>query len=488
MVRGGGELHMATSDRPQQDCPQSNTPDQDNARPGGGIYVHQGQTRMARRFVAEHSASLRYVHGLGWHVWTGTHWSEDSNGLPMRLAIETVRTARLEAAVMPAGDDRDQLWRDAAKGDSHGGLKGILSIASNLEPMAISANVLDSDPYLFNTVNGTLDLETGKLNPHNPNDLITKVAGCGYDPDAEGVHFPKFLSEILPDPEVREYVQCLVGCAMLGKVQEHVLPLFIGAGRNGKSKLLEAVLHTFGDYGLTAPTSLLVEKNANASTSDKMMLRGKRIVVCSETDEGQRFATSTVKLLTGGDDITARGLYKDWITFTPSHLIFLMTNHQPRTDGTDNAMFERLKKISFEQMFTGDRQDPELSDKLELERQVVLRWAVEGYQKYEKEGLKAPSKVEADTETYRLSNDPLGKFLSTYTLVQEGASVGVTELYNLWKAETKNFTTSKKAFSARIEERDFTKKKVSSGMRFLGIALRELDTDGDDQGPTVTER
>jgi putative DNA primase/helicase len=452
-----------------------------------GIYVHQGQTRMAYRFMREHSHRLRYVHGLGWHVWTGTHWTKDSNGLPVRLVIETVKTARLEAAVMPAGDDRDQLWKDAAKGNTKSGLEGILGIAKNLEPMAISAGALDSDPYLFNTLNGTIDLRTGELEPHNPTDLITQVAGCGYDPEAEGIYFLKFLSEILPDAEVRDYVQRLIGSAMLGKVHEHILPLFLGGGRNGKTKLLEAALRTFGDYGLTAPTGLLVEKNANASTSDKLLLRGKRIVVCAETDEGQRFAASTVKLLTGGDDITARGLYKDWLTFTPSHLIFLMTNHPPRTDGTDNAMFERLKKISFEQTFTGERQDPELSDKLDLDRQVILRWAVEGYQKYDKEGLNPPSKVLVDTETYRLSNDPLGKFLSTYTLIQEDASVGVTELYEVWKAATSNKMTSLKAFSGRIEGRGFTKKKRPSGMRFLGIGLLESATDGDDHGSTVTE-
>ena len=438
----------------------------------------RGQLRIAYRFIAEHKRSLRFVHGLGWHVWTGTHWKPDDDGMPMRLAVATVEAARLEAATLPE-TPRKALWSDASKCETDSGLRGVLSIAENLEPMAVRVSALDNDPYLFNTINGTLDLRTMQLSAHDAAHLITKVSGCHYSPDAEGITFLRFLAEILPDEEVRDFVQRLFGYSLLGNVKEHVLPLFIGSGRNGKSKLLEVVLRAFGDYGLMAAPTLLIEKGANGNHSDKVDLRGRRIVVCSETDEGHRFAAGTVKSLTGGDEVSARPLYGKWLTFAPSHTIFLMTNHPPRTDGSDSAMFERLRKISFEQSFTGERQDPNLSEKLDLERDVVLRWTVEGYAKYLQRGLTLPAKVEADTKKYQLSNDPLGEFLESCTVRNEYGSVGTTELLAAWTSWG-GPKMSAKAFSSRIEERGYEKKKTRTNNCFVGMDLKELPTGGDE--------
>lgn len=445
----------------------------------------RGQTRLAMRFAEEHSGALRFVHGLGWHVWTGTHWAPDTVNRPMNLAIQTVTDARMEAATL-GESERKALWTDAATCNGHSGLRGLLGIAESIEPIATSVDALDPDPYLFNTRNGTIDLRTGELLPHDRSDCITNVAGCGYNPNAEGPTFLRFLGEILPDPEVRDFVQRLVGYAMLGTVKEHVLPLFIGPGRNGKSKLLEVVLKAFGDYGLMAAPTLLIEKGSNSATTDKVDLLGRRIVVCSETDEGNRFASATVKDLTGGDIVTGRKLYRDFVRFAPAHTIFLMTNHEPKTDGSDSAMFERLRKVSFEQRFTGARQDPDLSTKLSAELDVVLRWAVDGYRKYVKRGLKPPTKVIEDTERYQLSNDPVGSFLKDCTIESETAVVGSEELYQAWNSWGGS-KMSQKAFSGRIERRGYAKKRSAKGQRFVGIGLLKIDTDGDSAAAIVTE-
>lgn len=439
----------------------------------------RGQTRLALRFAREHNRIVRFVPGLGWHSWSGRHWQPDDTGTSKRLAIKTVTKARHDSSDMPPHEQK-QLWKDCNTCDNAPGLNGMLSIAESLNGIVMASSELDQDPFLYNCHNGTLDLRTDELYPHRREDYITKIAGTGYYPDASGVTFHKFLNEILPDEEVRDYVQRLIGYSMLGIVKEHVLPLFIGAGRNGKSKLLEVVLKAFGDYGLMGAPTLLLERAANAATTDKVDLRGKRLVVCSETDEGNRFAAATVKALTGGDIITARRMHKDFISFVPTHTVFMMTNHLPTTDGSDGAMFERIKKVTFTEKFIGDRQDPHLSEKLAVELDVVLRWAVEGYRKYVERGLQEPQRVVRDTRKYQFDNDPLGRFISETCVEHPHAKVPSTVLYDSWKDWNGGIVQeSQMQFSLKVENRGFEKKRSTGGRYvFVGIGIKPTESDG----------
>jgi phage/plasmid-associated DNA primase len=162
----------------------------------------------------------------------------------MRAAVEIIKRAVRDLDSAKGLIDED-LAKDVRNAETASSLIGILRIASCLYPLAIPAEVLDADPYLVNVENGTLDLRTGELRAHDPADLISKVAGCGYEPDAQGPVFAKFIAEVLPTADVREFVQRVFGYAMLGKVTEHVLPIFTGIGCNGKSTLVELVIKAF---------------------------------------------------------------------------------------------------------------------------------------------------------------------------------------------------------------------------------------------------
>lgn len=448
-----------------------------------GVYddtptLFRGQSRLAMRFAREHSGKVIWIKNLGWLYWTGTHWKMDDRELPRKLAMKTVANARRDSVEM--GDsDRKQLWRDCETCNSSRGITGMLELAESLGGIGgIAVDDLDKDPYLFNCQNGTLDLRTGELLRHNPKDLITKVAGASYDSNATGITFLRFLEEVLPDAEVRDYVQRLVGYAMLGIVKEHILPLFIGLGRNGKSKLLEVILRAFGHYGLMGAPTLLLERSSGAATTDKVDLMGKRLVVCSESDEGNRFAASTVKLLTGGDTVTARKMHQNNISFMPSHTVIMMTNHLPTTDGSDSAMFERLKKVTFPRKFIGKNQDPTLSEKLSLELEVVLRWAVEGYEKYTLHGLGEPQRVIDDTHDYQLTNDPLGRWIEERVVQKSGIKTSVKSLYESWSKWNDGMSgDSTMSFSMKLQDRGYIKTRISSGKAFEGIGLLEGDDD-----------
>jgi putative DNA primase/helicase len=235
---------------------------------------------MAERLAAKFADQLRYAHGLGWLEWDGTRWSRDRDGAPMRAAVDVVKQAIRE---LDEGSLKDEtLEKDIRKAETASSLNGILRIASCLRPVAIAADALDADPYLFNATNGTFDLRTGELRKHDPADLISKVAGCGYEPHASGPVFEKFLGDVLPDAEVRAFVQRVAGYALLGTVTEHVLPIFTGVGCNGKTTLVELLISMFGDYGIAADPELLVERSFAQHPTGQADLLGVRIVNLTE--------------------------------------------------------------------------------------------------------------------------------------------------------------------------------------------------------------
>ncbi len=192
-----------------------------------GREQHRGQLRFAERLVARHQHHLRHVHAVGWFHWDGARWARDSNGTATRAVVDTVKAAFADLAELDR-EAQKELLSDIRRCESAPGVDGVLRLAGSLLPLAVSVDQLDADPYLLNTANGTLDLRTGQLRAHDPADLLTKVAGCAYDPNARSAVFDTFLTEVLPDPAVRAFLARVFGHALLGQVVEHVLPIFTG--------------------------------------------------------------------------------------------------------------------------------------------------------------------------------------------------------------------------------------------------------------------
>lgn len=440
---------------------------------------HRGQLRMAERLVQRHAGRLRFAHGLGWYVWDGTRWAPELDGASIRAAVDTVKAALRQLARLD-GDDREKLFKDVRRCETSGGLDGILKIAGSLKPVAIPAAGLDSDPFLFNNQSGTLDLRTGRTRPHDPDDLITKVAGCGLDEAADAEPFERFLSEILPEAEVRQFVQRLAGYAMLGRVTEHVLPIFTGTGQNGKSTLINLIKQAFGDYAIAADPDMLIERGSTHPTGQADLL-GVRLAVASETDEGRSLAAATVKRLTGGDPIRARKMRKDFFEFDPSHTLFMITNFKPKVAGDDPAMWRRIRVVPFD-VVVGNP-DPALPERLTLALPAVLRWAYTGYQQYAEQGLAAPEAVTLRTKEYQASSDALGRFVDEriITSTSHVAKVRGRELFGAWSAwchTNGELAGSEVEFAEAMKRRGYEKKKSDGVMVYRGLLLASED-DGD---------
>jgi len=427
----------------------------------------RGQVRIAYRLADTYGGHLIHVNGIGWHTWDGTRWTEDTTGAAKRAVLDVLQQALAESL-----HDRE-LRDDVRKCETSAGINGVLDIATALQPFAHSVTELDADPYLLNTATGTLDLRTLELRPHDPGDLITKRTRAAFVPDAHGIVWEAFLDTSLPDVEVQEFLRRYVGLGLLGRVREHVLAIMTGQGRNGKGVFYGALAYALGDYASTAEPELFLAR-PGANPAGEMDLRGARWVVVSESDSGRRLAQATMKRLTGGDTIKARRLYANFVEFTPSHTVAMVTNHLPVVNGNDPAVWARLRVVPFTQVIPPERQDKNLPEKLQLEADAILRWAVDGWRAYEEHGLAEPPAVLAATATYRADSDAILRFIESECVTVPGVSATTRQLFTRWEA----FATrdgadriTEKAFGQALDDKGFPARKTKVGMLRNGIGL-----------------
>jgi len=359
--------------------------------------MHSGQLRMAYRLAnSTHRNRLLHVYGVGWHRWDGRRWAYDDQGHAVRAVRDVLRRA-LQASLDLATDAAKAIRRDVDKCSSATGAAGVLALAASMAPFAATVADLDADPYLLNVANGILDLRTGQLRDHDPADRCTKVTAAAYRPEAGGEEWATFLNRVLPNPEVRAFLQRLTGVALLGRVVEHVLPIATGVGANGKGVFTRSVEHALGDYASTAESDLFMSRDG-AHPTGEMDLLGRRWVTVSETDHGRRLAEATMKRLTGGDTIKARRMRQDFVEFVPSHTPLLVTNHLPAVRGDDPAIWRRIRVVPFDVVIPEAERDKHLDERLQLQAEAVLTWAVAGWRDYSDRGdLGEPEAVKVAT-------------------------------------------------------------------------------------------
>jgi putative DNA primase/helicase len=437
--------------------------------------IHRGQARMAYRVADHYAGELRHVTGLGWHKWDSTRWVLDDRGQAKRYVLAELRRALSESL----GDK--ELRTDVRKCESAAGVAGVLDLAAALNPFATAVADLDADSHLLNVANGTLDLHTLELRAHDPGDRITKVCRGAYHPDAESAVWEAFLARVLPDEDVRGFLQRLVGVGLLGAVREHVLPILTGTGANGKSMLDKAIRYALGDYACTAEPDLFMHREGGHPTGE-MDLRGVRWVVVSESDKDRRLAEATMKRLTGGDTIRARRMRQDFVEFTPSHTPLLITNHLPKVSGDDAAVWRRLRVVPFDVVIPEDEQDRALDARLQLEADGILAWAVTGYRDYLTRGLDEPATVRNATDTYHHNSDAVARFIAEECLTDSPVLKATTgQLYDAWerwRVRDGAEPMSQKAFGQALDRHGYSADPPVNGKRWrTKIALKAVKDD-----------
>lgn len=454
---------------------------------------HSGQLGMAKKLAARNAHQFRYVAGVGWHEWDGRRWAPDERGGIERAVHNLIAHERREAAKITDEEAKDKRFKEITRYESATAIAGIVKIAQTLHPLAVHVSDVDADPYLINLANGTLDLRTYELRDHNPGDLITKIAVGAYRPeDTHHGPWADFVESALPDEAVRNYLQRVCGVALLGRVTEHVLPILTGEGGNGKGTCYQALLATLGDYGLMGDPDLFQARRGETSQAE-MALRGRRLVIVSESGRNVTLDEARMKRLTGGDVISGRYLYQLPITFKPSHTPILVTNDLPTVPGDDPAVWRRVRVVPFDQSFVG-REDKGLDERLEADADAILSWAVEGWRDYRDRGdeLDEPDEVLVRTKAYREDSDPVARFLAdpAWCLTGSPANKATTgqlhTAYTAWAKAEGGDDMNAKSFGHALDRKGY-KTVASNGRRWrIGLAPGPAARDHTEPGPAGT--
>jgi putative DNA primase/helicase len=473
-------------------------PDADAAPPDAGSVArspmaldddepHRTDLGNARRLVAQHGTDLRYIHPWKtWLVWDGRRWAEDTTGEVVRRVkqaqAELYRTtADAICKLGHVGDDEERKRQLAALNatlkhalkweDSHR-VAACLELARSEPGIPALPNELDRDPWALNVLNGTIDLKTGQLRPHQRADLMTKLAPVDYDPAAKCPLWDRSLDRWMGgNRELVTYVQRLVGYSLTGDVSEQVLWFFHGAGANGKSTFLSTILAMHGDYGMQAVPDLLMAKRHESHPTERADLFGKRLVATIETEEGKRMAEALMKQLTGGDKVRARRMRQDHFEFDPMHKIILAANHKPVIRGTDLAVWRRIKLVPFNETIPDEEKDKALPEKLKAELPGILAWAVQGCLDWRQYGMGEPDEVRQATAEYQGEQDTIASFLAECCTLRPEAKAKASALYEAYGQWSGDRYTTQPAFNERLRGKGFNTKREATGCFWLGIGL-----------------
>jgi len=432
----------------------------------------------AHRFVDVYGDRVRFVAtwsaGHQWLVWDGRRWAKDTTGQAKRWMKAISRSVTAECLTLEDDSERKQAVKEAKRGESNSAVNGALSLASIDARVVIDHEDLDADPWLLNCHNGTLNLRTGQLQPHDPDQLLTKLSGAEHNPDATGPVFDRFLDQIQPDPAMRAYLARLLGHALVGALVEHVLPIFWGEGANGKSTLLDVVLAGLGDYAAMAAPGLLTARNFDAHPTEVADLFGLRLARLDETDENRRLAEGTVKRLTGDRRQKARRMRENFWEFDASHTFIMLTNHKPLVAGTDEGIWRRLRLVPFEVVIPKEDRDEHLPDRLATEAAAVLAWLTAGCATWQSQGLDDPDPVTQATAAYRAESDAVGRFLTERCHIVPPARVQSSYLFTAWTRWCSGEGLdpgSPKVFTTNLQNRGFDASKSDGRMVWKGLGL-----------------
>jgi putative DNA primase/helicase len=421
---------------------------------------------LAVEFTARHRENWRYVAQWGWLEWDGVRWQRDRT----LRAVDLARDVCVHAASV-ANSERTRLRLSSASA-----VGATVALARTDRAHAVTTDIWDADPWTLNTPGGTLDLRNGKLRSHERTDYCTKVTAA--TPRGICPTWLAFLQKIMNgDDDVVAYWQRVCGYALTGLTLDQVMFFLYGAGGNGKTVTTNIIGAVLGDYSVVAPTDMLMATRTEQHPTDIAGLRGVRLAIATETEQGRRWAEAKVKKLTGGDKLTARFMRQDFFEFVPTHKLLVSGNHKPGLRSFDEAIRRRLHLIPFNVTIPPSERDTKLTEKLLAERDGILRWAVEGCLAWQRVGLQPPATVRAATDSYFEGADAVGRWLDECVELDPQCRTTTTRLlFKSWSGwcerngEPAGTTTT---FGEALNKRGFDKWKSKHERGYAGLRLAD---------------
>jgi P4 family phage/plasmid primase-like protien len=344
-----------------------------------------------------------------------------------------------------------------------------------------AACVASSYPY-FTVANGVLNLLSRELVPAFLRPLSTVVGRVQYDPTAKAGLFMETLGQIFEgDQEMVRAVLRLFGYILQGNPKEHIFVIFFGpTGRNGKTLTVQVARDVFGDYAQAIPASVILAKSHNneGPTPAIAKLFGKRLAIISEPGDKHPLDSGFIKLMTGGEHITARQLHGPMLEFMPEFVPVMVTNKIPAVHDDDHALWRRMKIVKFTRTFSDEEIDSDLKDKLVTEVSGILNLFLDGIEDYRANGLKWPTKIASAGLEQRKEFDPFEAWHEECALVAEKANEtslqDLSASYEGWAQANRQYRRlTKKELSSKLTARGYEKVDRRRYPHFCGVLIKE---------------
>lgn len=444
---------------------------------------HYTDAGNAEALALLYGDQLLYVHGLGWHVWTGQYWKPDAEDEAMQFVRKLAKKRQL--LVIANQQDRGERKKEMVQAfglENTRSINSCLRMAQSTKPFSCLPSYLDTNPYLLACSNGTVQLDIFELREADARDLITHFTAVPYNREAKCPRWEKFLEEVLilpdgtPDYDLIEWLKKALGICMTGEVNERCCFVCHGTGANGKTTLMNVLNHVLGSYAGTTPFTHLTQNRDDTTTNDIAAMCGKRVVSAAETDQLRYLDEIKIKQLTGGDLVTCRFLYHEFFTYRPTYKIWMLCNHKPRIRGTDQAIWDRIKMIPFNARFEdGRNMDKDLLPKLLEEAEGILAWMIEGCIDWRINGFEDCQTVKNATKSYRTEEDAFMHFLYERTVPMPGFFVtaqAIWNAYNTWAvANGEKEIASTIRLGMEMSKRGYATVRKQAQRGFEGIGL-----------------
>jgi len=431
----------------------------------------------AERFVNKYKGKVLWCDDWkDWLIYKGGRWIKDREVEIQKLAKEIILDFYRQASQMEEEDkERKQLVKHALKSETNRAINSMLELARS--ELATLPENFDKDIYIVNFKNGTLHLKTLEFWTHRPEDYLTKQVNAYYDPNAKCPRWLEFLNKIFgQDQNLIDFIQKAVGYSLSGDAGEDCLFILYGTGQNGKTTFLKTLKEIWGDYAIDSPVEMLLYKDNNTIPNDIARLNGARLVMTIEAPEGRRLNETLIKKLTGRDTMTARFLHREYFEFEPTFKLWLATNHKPVVYENSLAFWRRIRLIPFTIQISDEERIPNYEKVLLEEKEGIINWTIEGFKKWEKEGLGIPETVKVATQSYRDDMDVIAEFIEERCIEDRNIETTTKELYTAyskWCEENGEKPISSKSFGRRLEEREYLPVRIGTkqerGWRGIGL-------------------
>ncbi len=436
----------------------------------------------AERLVKQYGEIIRFSPERNlWMIWNGKYWAWDRGDIEIvKLAKKTVRSIYHEAGNEPDDKIRASIATHAKDTEKQWRLDSMIKSAQSEPGIAIMLAEVDSDQWLLNVGNGTIDLRTGTLKSHDAADLITKIMPLAYNPDAECPLWNKFLNDTTDgNKDLIDYLQLIYGVCLTGDMTDQIFFYIYGLGQNGKSTFTTMLLDLTGDYGMRVDSEMfmMADKGKGGATEAIANIRGKRVLVSSEVSADRHLNTGLLKDLSGGgESIRARRLYEHEVEFKPICKIVMYGNHKPTIKEATMALWRRLKLIPFDHTVLDNDRDYYLADKLKMELPGILAWAVRGCLNWKAvRFLDEPEAVTNATRAYRADEDLIADFLSDMCELGQALAVDQAKMkktYLKWCEDNGIKPLGPKKFGERLIEKNCQKTVIKNVRSWAGVAIK----------------